>query len=816
MKKEKLQIFKPDFLKTFKKTSDSTFLLQTQNNVHLSVQVTHDFMFRFRYSANGYFEDDFSYAIKPDITWKTPVFTFSETEAALIIKTALLICHIQKQDLLITFRDQEGQVICEDQNGFSLKSDTKKKRHSVLMNKKIQRKESFLGLGDKPFALNLRGKKLENYGTDAYKYQEETDPIYKTIPFYIGLHHHISYGIFFDNSYRSFFDFGHKSKDEVTFSAQGGEMNYYFIYGPGMRQVVERYAWLTGTPELPPLWALGYQQCKWSYFPEKKVREIADGFRKRKIPCDVIYLDIDYMDGYRCFTWDKNRFPHPDTMLKDLKKEGFKTVVIIDPGIKVDKKYKVFQEGIKNEVFCKRENGTFMKGKVWPEDCYFPDFTHPEARSWWANLFKELVEAGVAGVWNDMNEPAVFDYPGKTFPDDVQHFYDNHPTDHRKAHNVYGMQMSRATTEGLKKFRSPERPFVITRSGYAGLQRYSSVWTGDNTASWNHLWLANMQCQRLSISGVSFAGSDIGGFTEIPDGELYTRWLQLALFHSFYRTHSRGHQTPNEDEADTEEISEKEKFVPMLDREPWTFGEEFTEINKRIIELRYQLLPYLYTAFWQHVTQGTPILRSMTMLCQKNEVAYQYDAQFGWGDHILACPVMKQGAEKTSVFLPEGKWYYYWTNELYKGSRKITVQAPLKWVPFFVKAGAVIPQYPVIQYVGEKKIEELSLHVYYKNGEEKSSLYEDNGSDYQYAEGKCNHKVFITAGTDTNLTIQQQTEGSFATEYDRYKVIIYGLPFNLSVVEVDGQVVSEVQSEQRFGVHYQFLTLTNWEKIVIS
>jgi alpha-glucosidase len=354
-------------------------------------------------------------------------------------------------------------------------------------------------------------------------------------------------------------------------------MNYYFIYGPLMRSVAEQYAYITGTAEIPPIWALGYQQSKWSYKPEKQVKEIANEFRKRKIPCDVIHLDIDYMDGYRCFTWNKKEFPDPMRMIKQLQKQGFKIVCIIDPGIKVDKNYSVYKEAFEKNYFCRRADGELMEGDVWPGKCNFPDFTNPQVRKWWSTLFEDLIKAGVRGIWNDMNEPAVFEIG--TFPEDVRHDYDGHPGSHRKAHNIYGMQMARATMTGLKKYLGDKRPLNITRSGFSGVQRYAATWTGDNTASWEHLWLANLMCQRLSMSGISFVGSDIGGFIGNPDGELYVRWLQMAVFHPFCRTHSAG-----------------------LDRdsqphEPWVYGPRFEFIARKFINLRYRLLPYIYTAF---------------------------------------------------------------------------------------------------------------------------------------------------------------------------------------------------------------------------
>ena len=292
----------------------------------------------------------------------------------------------------------------------------------------------------------------------------------------MGLKEGIGYGIFFDNSFRSHFDFAAERSEVTSFWAQGGEMNYYFIYGPGLLDVARSYTKLTGTPELPPLWAFGYHQCRWSYYPEIKLREVARGFRERAIPCDALYLDIDYMDGYRCFTWNKDHFPNPRKMVSELAEKGFKTVVIIDPGIKIDLDNDICNEGIDKGYFLKRQDGPFVRGRVWPGECFFPDFTHPDVREWWARLYLDLIRKdGVRGVWNDMNEPATFDLEGRTLYEDVRHDYDGHPCSHRKAHNVYGMQMSRASYEGVKRYSYPYRPFLITRATYSGGQRFASA-----------------------------------------------------------------------------------------------------------------------------------------------------------------------------------------------------------------------------------------------------------------------------------------------------------------------------------------------------
>ncbi len=801
----------PERLSSSEQISPTCFLFKSINNIILRVEILADHIIRLRYGVEM-LEPDFSYAIDPRFKSDVQEFAYQLEDEFVIISTAALDCKIQKKNLATTFLDKQGNVINEDAG--KLKFKTRKNGYSPHIQKKIQSEEYFTGLGDKATDLNLSGKSFEIYGTDAYRYKTDTDPLYRNIPFYIGMHQQQAYGIFFDNFYRSFFDFGKKKKNQVSFRTKGGEMNYYFIYGPEIQKVVERYTALTGKAELPPLWALGYHQCKWSYFPEKKVREITDGFRSRKIPCDVIYLDIDYMDGFRCFTWDERRFPHPEKMLSDLKEEGFKTVVILDPGIKIDENYQVYQEGVEKDYFCKRANGKYMKGKVWPGPCHFPDFTRPEVRNWWAGWVHKLVQEGVAGIWNDMNEPATFDFKSHTFPDDVQFDHDGNPCTHEKAHNVYGSQMARATIEGLQHFAHPKRPFVITRSGYAGLQRHACVWTGDNTANWEHLWLANIQCQRLGLSGISFTGSDVGGFVGMPDGELYTRWMQLALFHPLFRTHFQGMQ--GEDGNGSEEEAGEKSGKQMIDREPWTFGKKYEKLCKSNIEFRYQLLPYLYTTFWQYCTKGTPVIRPFILLNQEDEQFYGQTSGFGWGDHFLAFPVMQPGKKKQTAYLPEGNWYHYWSGQSFEGKQKVTVNAPLDEVPLFVKDGAVIPHYPLMQYVGEKPIEELRLHVYYKHGKDKSFLYEDNGQDKDYKKGKYALKTFSVEGSENQLKITQAKKGKYETDYSQYKVSVFGLLFEAKTVQADGRKINFKTTQNKGNSRVAFTLDKNYQQVTIS
>jgi alpha-glucosidase len=695
--------------------------------------------------------------------------TVTEEENHFEIRTSKVKCKIKKADLRLSIYDLNDFLILEDELGFHWEESYEYGGNIVKMSKSSKDGECFYGLGDKATQMNLKGKRVENFATDQYAYQKDQEPLYKVVPFYIGLHNKQSYGIFFDNTFRTFFDFCQERRNVTSFWSEGGEMNYYFVYGPLMQDVVTTYTDLTGKPELPPLWVLGYHQCKWSYYPESKVKEITSKFRELKIPCDAIYLDIDYMEGFRCFTWNKNYFPDPKKMVAELAEDGFKTVVIIDPGIKIDKDYWVYKEGLEKDYFCKRADGPYMKGKVWPGECNFPDYTNPVVREWWAGLFKELIsDIGVKGVWNDMNEPAVMEVPNKTFPMDVRHDYDGNPCSHRKAHNIYGTQMARATYHGVKRFVYPKRPFVITRSAYSGAQRYTSSWTGDNVATWEHLWIANIQVQRMSISGMGFTGSDIGGFAEQPTGELYARWIQLGVFHPFCRTHSSGDHG---------------------NQEPWAFDEEVINITRKFVSLRYQLLPYLYTMFWQYIEEGIPMLKPLVYYDQEDIQTHYRNDEFVFGNQILVCPILEPNALGRRMYMPKGQWYNYWTNCLVKGGKEIWVDTKFDEIPVFVKAGAIIPKYPVQQYVGELEFDELILDVYYKEGKEKSVVYEDAQDGYDYKKGRFSFVTFQLTGKEKELNIHVHKEGKYDTNYTKYKINFIGLPFEIKTLEIDNEEV---------------------------
>ncbi len=365
-----------------------------------------------------------------------------------------------------------------------------------------------------------------------------------------------------------------------------------------------------------------------------------------------------------------------------------------------------------------------------------------------------------------MNEPAIMEVPTKTFPLDIRHDYDGNPCSHRKAHNVYGMQMSRATHEGVKKFAFPNRPFIITRSTYSGGQRYSSVWTGDNIATWEHLWVANVQCQRLSVSGFSFVGTDIGGFTEHPTMELYVRWIQLGVFHPLMRTHSSGDHG---------------------EQEPWSFGEEATDYVREAIELRYRLLPYHYTNFYQYTNDGKPMLRPLSFYDHLDPQTWYRQDEFLFGDHILVCPVLEPDRQGRRLYLPKGDWYHFFSDTHYVGGKEYFIETPMNQIPIFVKAGGIILMQTAQQYVGEKEIEQMELHVYRGSKTEESQLYEDQGDGYGHKQGYYLNKSFTVLPTETKYRITQHQQGRMKATYANYEMVFHGFAQLPKSIELDSE-----------------------------
>jgi alpha-glucosidase len=600
--------------------------------------------------------------------------------------------------------------------------------------KRLRPDEHVYGLGEKVGRLDKRGWQLGGYSyamwnSDTFAYDSSTDPIYAAVPFYIVLRNGRAHGLFLDNTHRVSVDVGHEAHGLLALGSDGGELDYYFIDGPTPKQVIERYTALTGRMPLPPLWALGYHQCRYSYYPESRVRFVADNFRERRIPADAIWLDIHYMEGYRPFSFDRERFPEPKRLFSDLRAQGFRAVVIVDPHPKKQAGTQVYDEGLAGSHFVRAADGSVLEAPVWPSQAekdpgpsVFPDFSRPATRDWWGGLYRYYTELGVAGIWNDMNEPALF-VPrwGGTMPLDARHDNEGAPSDHREVHNVYGQLMTRSTYEGLLRLRPRERPFVLTRATYAGGQRFAAVWPGDNTSDWSALSQGLAVLLGMGLSGFPFVGTDIGGFAEAPSAELFTRWLQVGVFHPFMRAHT-AFGTP--------------------DQEPWSYGPRHEQVNRRAIELRYELLPHVYQVMKQAADTGLPAMRPMFLEFPDDAETWSLQDQFLFGDGLLVAPVLREAATERGVYLPAGEWYDFWTGARLAGKRWHRVPVALDSIPIYVRAGAFVFRQPVVQHTGEIRGQPLLVTAYPGSAPSEAVYYEDDGESLDYRQGAFAERRF--------------------------------------------------------------------------
>lgn len=693
----------------------------------LAIRVLSPEILRVRYAPDGELARDDSFAVV-NRDFGPVKASIASGKGSTEIRTAALRLTLQHSPLRLEFFDAQGRSLDADDVDLGMA----RAGESLKVWKRLRDDEQVYGFGEKTGRLNKRGMGLGGHqytmwNTDTYGYDSSVDPIYVSVPFYLVLREGRAHGVFLDNSHRTSFDVGREARGRLSFGAEGGELDYYFIQGPDAKAVISRYTALTGRMPLPPRWALGYHQSRWSYYPEARVRRLAADFRQRKIPADTLWLDIDYQDGFKPFTWNEDYFPEPGKMLKALREDGFRVVTIVDPHPKKEAGYHVYAQGLDGNHFVKNPDGTLFEGPVWPSGAaknpgmsVFPDFTRSETRKWWGGLHQEFLELGVAGIWNDMNEPAVWIPPANTMPLDVRHDNDGRPTDQREIHNVYGMLHSRATFEGLQSLRPDARPFVLTRASFAGGQRYAAVWPGDNTADWSSLRQSLPLLMGLGLSGFSFVGADIGGFAGYPSGELFTRWLQAAVFSPFMRAHT-------------------EQSTP--DQDPWSFGERYEAVNRRAIELRYELLPQIYTVMEEASRTGVPALRPLFLEYPGDKDTWSRDDEYLFGRDLLAAPVLREGAREREVYLPAGDWFEVGSGKRYAGGKSHKLAVTLDSLPLFARAGAFIFRQPVVQHTGQMPGQPLLVDVY-PAARSEAEYYEDDGESLGYARGEFARRSF--------------------------------------------------------------------------
>ena len=650
----------------------------------------------------------------------------SEEAERVVFRTMSIQVAMDKRDLSLVVKDLNGRLIMQQQ------PVAWNARGEMQASYTMPEESHFYGLGEKTSFLDKRGEKYTNWNTDVYApHVPEIEALYESIPLLIHMVEGRSYGLFLDNPGRS--DFDMRSQETLfKIGCSTGAYDLYFIYGPELKEVVSRYTGLTGRMDLPPKWAIGYHQSRYSYMNQQEVMELARTFRAKQIPCDVIYLDIHYMDEYRVFTFDQVRFPDPKGMIEELRGMGIRIVPIVDPGVKKDAKYAAYQEGVRENHFVKKLEGDIFFGEVWPGTSAFPDFTEDRTAAWWGEKHKFYTDLGIQGIWNDMNEPALFN-ESKTMDLDAMHGNNGKPLTHEELHNIYGMLMSKATYEGLSEQLNGQRPFVLTRAGYAGIQRYAAVWTGDNRSFWEHMAMAMPMVMNMGLSGIPFAGPDIGGFAHDTSSELLIRWTQMGAFFPYCRNHSA---------------------IGTVRQEPWSFGEKAEAIQREYIGLRYRFMPHLYNLFHGAAVDGLPVLRPLLLEYPNDPNVSNLCDQFLIGEDLLIAPVYRPDTTHRAVYLPAGTWIDYWTGEAHSGGRHILAHAPLEIMPMYVKAGSILVEGLLKQSGDDTANESVTFHVY---GAKASTdftasykLYEDDGVSFAYQQGAHSElAVQVTGGSES-------------------------------------------------------------------
>lgn len=691
---------------------------------------------------------DFSFAIEnPEVQANFSV-TESNTATTNDYSTDAIKVSVQTKPFRVSVFNKDGQLLCGDERTLGVSWFG----NQVSCYKKLHPDEKFIGLGEKTGGINRRGNYFYHWNSDVPGYATNADPLYSTIPFFIGIHSNVTYGIFFDNSHKSYFNFGGGADEELFhFGADDGEMNYYVFGGNTVEQIIKDYTALTGRTPMPPLWSLGFQQSRWGYDSQQQLLDIAQNFRSKKLPADVMVSDIPYMDNYKVFTWNPKGFPQPKAMMDQLKTLGFDMVTIIDPGIKIEKGYQAYEEGLVQQHFVKYPGGKVYTGHVWPGRCHFPDFTKTATQEWWGKSFKAgYTDIGIRGFWNDMNEPAAW---GREFPNLIEFGDGVNKKTLFSVKNAYGLLMSKATALGTKKLMNGQRPFVLTRAAYAGIQKYSAQWTGDNVASDEHMMLGFRLLNSMGVSGIPYTGMDIGGFIGNPSPELFVRWMSLGVYSPLFRNHTH---------------------IGYNYREPWLFGEYNTNKIRTILEQRYRLLPYLYSSFYTAHKTGMPINRMLPINYTFDNKVYEgkFENQFLFGDNILVCPV-ESNKQITDVYLPGNhKWYRLSNDEAFDGAKSYSVAAPLDDLPVFIKAGAIIPMQSVIQHTKEKGNGILYLHVWKSNSNNSFVYYEDDGETYNYEKGSFYKRTISYDATKYEITFSKK-EGNYSSKFDMLLLVLH-------------------------------------------
>ncbi|HVZ83485.1 MAG TPA: TIM-barrel domain-containing protein [Terracidiphilus sp.] len=768
----------------------------------MRITALRDTVIRIRVSASQTLPEDASWAVLPEARHSSVAAVPDVQPGFVGFHTRALRVEVSRAGGMLTIRNSAGEIVEQDALPVTYTGT------SFRVSKVMPADEHYFGLGDKTGGFDRRNHAFTLWNTDAYRFQESTDPIYKSIPFFLAFRAGSATGTLLDNTWRSSFDFGKESPDAYSFGAVNGPLDYYFFIGPSPRQVVETYAWLTGKPPLPPRWAFGFQQSRYTYTPEQRLLEVASRLRADKIPADALYLDIGFQDKNRSFTIDPQTFPDMSAVLQKLHAMHFHVVAITDLHIAkaAGQNYLPFSSGTASDRFVHNPDGSVYIGSVWPGPSVFPDFTQAATRAWWGTLYKPFAQLGFDGFWNDMNEPSVFNGPQGTMPLDVVHRIDEpgfapRNASHAEIHNVYGMENSRATHDGLLALEPNLRPFVLTRASFAGGQRYAATWTGDNSSTWNHLRMTTPMLKNLGLSGFSFAGADVGGFAGTATPQLLTKWIEIGAFQPIDRDHSE---------------------LGTGDQEPWIGGPEQEDIRRRYIEERYRLLPYLYTQAEESAQTGIPMERPLFLDypdAAKDRHAIDLDpgadAEFLLGHDLLIAPApYPEAPDAYTVEFPTAEWYDYWTGLRVAAAPaspaspnappdvaqlvplSVRVTPALEKLPVYVRGGSIVPLQPLVQSTDEQPKGPLTLRVY--TGDDcTGSLYTDDGRSLAYRNGGSLRMTFACTVDEDGLRLEiSRHEGTYVPWWKDIRVEVYGWKPHSSTILLNGRPAA-AKLEQR-------------------
>jgi alpha-glucosidase len=710
------------------------------------------------------------YALTTDEVPDFRAFSVGGADPVVIVKTSSITAEVElKPDLRFTFKDANGAVINEDLPGRELGITTIGRKLTVY--KRLQDGERFIGMGEALGNLDRRGSVITLRNTDAYRYDDPKVPMYVSIPFFMGLHHGKAYGLFFNNSYRSVFNFGASNKRFASFSFDGGALDQFFMFDASVGKVLEHYTSLTGRMPLPPRWSLGYQQSRCSYYPEDQVMFIANTFRSKRIPLDGIVLDADYLHQYQPFRINKERFPDMRRLSQTLRGMDIELTASVNPGIAIDETYEQYRSALKEDVLLRYADGELWVADIAPNTNHFVDFSDPRGRRWWIDNMKLYQDLGIHGLWNDMNEPAT---DGQAIPDNVLFDFDGRGSSALEAQNYYGMLMARAAFESAEQYGGNRRPFVLSRSGFAGIQRYAAVWSGDNQAKDEHILLGALLVNQMGLSGVPFTGPDLGGYIGDGNKDLYRRWVESGVFAPYLRNHRGQYTAANE---------------------PWAYGEEAEAISKAYIGFRYELMPYLYSVFHEAAESGMPVSRSLAIDHSFDARVYEpeFQNQFLFGPGLLVSPMTSRETSK-ATYLPAGQWYDLFTDERLEGGRVVRAEYAGHRLPIFAKASAIIPMHGPVQSTRDDPGPVLTVHVF--NGSERNEFvyYDDDGETLDYRKGQF-RKRSITFDPAVGKLELSQPEGRYPARFKRIRLVFHGFSpmqgatVNGAATSVQSQVV---------------------------